>query len=700
MIAGAFGVLCSGLGGFESVCMLERLEWRMLLNGTRRNYAPACPTGYRSLTLACFGTEVRRQGKGREYCSWVSVSRRLQQMECKRMKIGCLRIANYRCFGNKDGRTFPLQFSPLGNLNLLVGPNGTGKTTVVQAIDLALNVENRYNQNLITDFDFHQCDLTRKIEIEVILTDLDPVLKSHFPSHIQWFDTSKDWEEAEIADDAKYAEGIWIRFVAEREDSTGAIRPRWILPKLAVSELDEETELSRAQHEAIEYFRISPRISAGTFAMGDNSPLGRYLRKAGYAMGRLAAGPDSYSNCDLNCDECTRKETCVRPIAQDGKNVSLGKSLSDIAKRAMQFLGDSDALPTGLGDQRGATKARLSATTLGLRTDLPDGNAGFIPYGQFSSGEKYAFAFALATQNLPQRSKPILIVEEPETALYPAAVGRILATLRQQDSPQVFITSHSETVMRHFDLASILVVGRDRCIRRLGDVIECACVEPPVALGFAYLAMPGQGSALLSDKVLLVEGPGDALTSGELDRVSATVSLVGGFLAARGWIALTCHGAGKAGQYAKILQSLRIQVCALFDGDPEGNTRAGEVKDDVPTFVYSSNRVANPRLEEALFYGLKSSAQARVIAELKMLDHYSACSHRSISGDCWLTCRKDDKQGKNPDRCKESIRDNSVRQYESIGSFPLAFRSLAKSLDSAQTGRVVELPIDSLSETE
>lgn len=616
------------------------------------------------------------------------------------MKIGCLRISNYRCFGSKNDGAFALDFSSFGDLNLLVGPNGTGKTTIVQAIDLALNVENRYNPNLITDFDFHQCDLTREIQIEVIVTDLGSVLKSHFPSHIQWFDTSKDWEEAETADGAGCAEGLLIRFVAEREDSTGAIRSRWILPKFAVSELEEETEMSRSQHEAIDYFRISPRISAGTFALGDNSPLGRYLRKAGYAMGRLAAGPDSYSNCDLNCGTCSRKEACVSPVAQGGTDVSLGKNLSDIAMRAMQFLGDNAALSAGLGDQRGATKARLSATTLGLRTDLPDGNAGFIPYGQFSSGEKYAFAFALATQNLPERSKPIVVVEEPETALYPAAVGRILAVLRQQDSPQVFVTSHSETVMRHFDLASILVVGRDRRVRRLGEVIASAGVKPGVEQGFTSLVMPGQGSALLSDRVLLVEGLGDALTSGELDRISAVANLPGGFLAARGWIALTSHGAGKAVQYAKVLQSLNIQVRALFDGDLAGTREASNAKDDIPVFVYSSSQVSNPRLEEALFYGLESSAQDSVLAEFKTQGWYSACSHKSSSGVCWQTCRKDETLGKNPNPCKESIRDNCIRQYQITRSFPPAFSGLAELLDAAQIGKVVELPIDSLSEPE
>jgi DNA repair exonuclease SbcCD ATPase subunit len=63
------------------------------------------------------------------------------------MRIDSIKIRNFRCFPEKNGGSWGVQFRPNPHLSLLVGPNGAGKTAILDALDLVLNAENRSNQS-------------------------------------------------------------------------------------------------------------------------------------------------------------------------------------------------------------------------------------------------------------------------------------------------------------------------------------------------------------------------------------------------------------------------------------------------------------------------------------------------------------------------------------------------------------------------
>ena len=63
------------------------------------------------------------------------------------MKIHTIRIRNFRCFGSDAVHDeWGIVFQPQAGLNLLVGPNGCGKTALVDAIDIAFNPEGHTNR--------------------------------------------------------------------------------------------------------------------------------------------------------------------------------------------------------------------------------------------------------------------------------------------------------------------------------------------------------------------------------------------------------------------------------------------------------------------------------------------------------------------------------------------------------------------------
>ena len=57
------------------------------------------------------------------------------------MKIDTLRVRNFRCFEEDIDGEWGVTFRPNRDLNLIIGPNGSGKTAILDALDIVMNVE-------------------------------------------------------------------------------------------------------------------------------------------------------------------------------------------------------------------------------------------------------------------------------------------------------------------------------------------------------------------------------------------------------------------------------------------------------------------------------------------------------------------------------------------------------------------------------
>jgi predicted ATP-dependent endonuclease of OLD family len=161
----------------------------------------------------------------------------------------------------------------------LIGPNGCGKTSLIDAIDLALDWEGRTNRSIVTEYDFQGCDTTKRIEIEVTLTEVGPAT-AQFQDVIQYV-TPKTCEPidetGETPLESQHERAVVILFEAKRDEDDGDIHVRWLFPKFRPTEYEDARELSRTQHQLITYFRIRPVVSGGAFTLGEYSALGRHL---------------------------------------------------------------------------------------------------------------------------------------------------------------------------------------------------------------------------------------------------------------------------------------------------------------------------------------------------------------------------------------------------------------------------------------
>jgi energy-coupling factor transporter ATP-binding protein EcfA2 len=630
------------------------------------------------------------------------------------MKIDTIRIRNFRCFGEDITGEWGLVFRPKGDLNLIIGPNGSGKTALVDAIDMVMNAEGRSNQALVTEYDFPYCDTSKNLCIEVTLTEIGQAL-GEFESDIQWVnpeDGSPIESKQMDLDPQKHPEAVVIRFEASLDREDGEIEWHWLLPKFVSTSIDEPKELTRAQHQALGYFRIRPTVTAGAFTLGQYSALGRHLRKLRYRLGKLPKKLRSefpLPNCsfeNLECSKCPDCPDCLpafeefeKDPSEKKEDLTIGAMLRDIVYQAKKILGlhGWNQMNASLGPRYGGSTSSLAALTLGFQHSKSE--KSFIPYERLSTGEKYSLSFALARAQVPGDLPPVILMEEPETALYPSAVGTLIGDIQALPTgkrPQIIISSHSESVLRCFTPQDVFVMGSNRQPRQLSSVIEDNKPAAGPLSRIEYLIMPGGASVLFADKVLLVEGAQDALTSGHLDRIRARTAALNSqtyhSFSSSGWCIFEAGGARNVPDCVKVLVALGKKVAALFDGDGAGKEVAESTKDLCPTFVYKSNKKSNPILEDALLFGLPKEEEENVRREFFAEAECLKCDKRETA--CW-EIRRACGVGDRDDR-KNRLQNLCMKTYSDKNLFPPAFENLLAIIDSAEKRNIHELPIENV----
>lgn len=103
------------------------------------------------------------------------------------MKIARIIIENFR--GIREGTLF------FGDKVVLVGDNNTGKSTILNAVDLVLGPERLYKFPVVNEHDFYGGQYLnsegneKHIYIELVITNLSAEQKRYFSGHLEWWDT-------------------------------------------------------------------------------------------------------------------------------------------------------------------------------------------------------------------------------------------------------------------------------------------------------------------------------------------------------------------------------------------------------------------------------------------------------------------------------------------------------------------------------
>lgn len=405
------------------------------------------------------------------------------------MQIARLKIENFRGIAKAE-----LLLPPHG---VLVGDNNTGKSTVLEAIDLVLGPERLYRRPVIDEHDFfagRYLDEERQpveICIEAVIIGLSDDQIRHFRDHVEWWDANSRGLLAgpppEGTDRKGVEAALRVAFLGkydfDEDDFTGATY-------FASPESDDGSRASLRQSDKRQcgflYLRAH-RTGARALSLERGSLLDVILR---LQEKRVQIWEDVLS------------QLRELPVTQGGE-ISVNGVLRDVEASVRSFVsaGWADGPHLKVSD---LTREHLRKTlTVFLGTGAYIGKSEYAaPFQHQGTGTVNVLVLALLSLIAELKQNVIFAMEEPEIAIPPHAQRQIVDKVRTLSAQAIF-TSHSPYVLERFDPGEVHVLARTN-----GILSGQPAALPPGVKTKAYRTNLRTRfcEALLSRRVLIVEG--------------------------------------------------------------------------------------------------------------------------------------------------------------------------------------------------
>ncbi|MEK5233465.1 AAA family ATPase [Lysinibacillus sp. FSL K6-0232] len=505
------------------------------------------------------------------------------------MYISSLKINNFRCF-----KEIKVDFNE--GINVIIGANNAGKTTLTKALELIFN---RSNSKMISIDDFHKkVDLSIPPEISIEAT-----LKSSSK------DTTED--KAIVASWLTKLETPWEatltykHFLPEQEhkayvekyESLSEEKERWALLESTlkkyvtriyggdiVNKMRAEGEhLDKIHCETLDALRDVER----KMFTGRNTLLKQLLLHF----------KDSLSNNDQKDLTATDDKQNQKTFTQQANLLVEGiigrvnqKEILEFAKKTGASVGGSPALDGYLQESDVLSTLRLIIKDK-TGIEIPIINNG-MGYNNLIFISLILSKFKMITSDeYGENAKafPILIIEEPEAHLHPALQYNFLKFLKeeveaQSFSRQIFVTTHSTQITSAVGLKPIICLEKDdkgEIFAKYPSKVFSSSEEDQKSKKYVERFLDATKSAMLFSKsVLLVEGMAELILLPLLAEREGTdlekhhVSLVrADALTFKHFIKL--FGAGIKQENTKF--ALKKRVACLVDPDP---TKIEKKRDD------------------------------------------------------------------------------------------------------------------------
>jgi len=387
------------------------------------------------------------------------------------MKIGKVVIRNYKYFYGR----FSIDFD--GGVNVLVGDNESGKSTILEAINLALSgiLNGRYLKNELCQYLFNQQAVCEYIDSLPTVDKLQPPTIS---IEVFFVDDYPIFEGNGNSDKEKgCGVALKVEFDPDYHEEYNAL--------LGAGELSTVP---------LEYYRITWKSFARESITGRSVPIKSVLIDS--ASSRYQHGSDVYIS------------RIIRDDLEDHHRVGLSQ-----AYRKMQesFMAE-DAVKAI--NKRIKNKAKLSDKDLHVSVDLSAQNSwettlmtylDKIPFHQIGKGEQCIIKTNLALGHKKALEANLVLIEEPENHLSHAKLNMLMKTILDScDEKQVIIATHSSFVANKLGLDHLLLLNNQKSYRLSklpSDTYEFFKKLP----GYQTLRL------LLCKKAVLVEGDSDEL---------------------------------------------------------------------------------------------------------------------------------------------------------------------------------------------
>lgn len=389
------------------------------------------------------------------------------------MKIKKLKIINYKLFQNA---TIEMN----DKMNIFVGENDSGKTTILEALSMVLtgkinsnNIANRIN------LDWFNVRV-RKSYIEAIKSGETPVLPA---IEIEAYFFAPDDDEVDI----KKFKGTNNSL---REDAEG-VKLEIIFDTQYASAYRQLLADGKVKDIPIEYYKINFRTFANPEYYTQTTSrkvacIDTTKKDYGSVLNRFVS---SSINEYLTEEDMTELRHAYRANRHEFTENQAVKRLNDKLQQSHSFDGKTISLnlrESGIDEWKGDMSISLD--------DVPLENSGFGTQNMFKSE-----IFLLQNSDVD-----ILIIEEPENNLSYTNMSILISKLSESSEKQLFISTHSSFVANKLGLQFLHLVSNESTIplKMLSrDTYDY------------FLKLPGYNTlrVLLANHVILVEGPADEL---------------------------------------------------------------------------------------------------------------------------------------------------------------------------------------------
>jgi putative ATP-dependent endonuclease of the OLD family len=400
------------------------------------------------------------------------------------MYIEKLIINNFKCYEGE----FSLDFN--SGLNILVGDNEAWKSTILEAIHLALTwwIAGRYLRNELDQSLFNNETIIKYIRSLNTANKLPPPAIS-IELFISW------WE-----DNAQGAHFQWSFNSDKRLEST------WILFEIKFSDKfsDEYQALLESNNITslpIEYYdmqwtsfardrQVTPKTIPLKSAFIDSSG-NRFKNGSDIYISRIIQ--DNLSEKQkIDISQAHRKMR--DSFSNDPSVILVNKSLiksTDVSEKKITLSVDV------------STKTAWETSLLTYLDDVPFHNVG--------KWEQCLIKTKLAISHRKSQEASVLLIEEPENHLSHTGLNKFVAYIKSIDwSKQTIISTHSSFIANKLSIWGLLLLNRDINTKKR-NIIKFSDLTDDTQEFFEKLPWYDTLRVLLCKKAVLVEGPSDEL---------------------------------------------------------------------------------------------------------------------------------------------------------------------------------------------
>lgn len=389
------------------------------------------------------------------------------------MAIKKIKIDNFKKF-----QKFELDFD--NGLNILVGDNEVGKSTILEAIHLALTgmINGKYLNTELTQYLFNNGAVQAYIDsLSTNNRMLPPRIK------IELF-----FNSAEVP-------ALFMGNIENAHNDNDAHGFAFIIELTDNDEYQELLRLGNIKTLPIEYYDYKWVTFADKTITPKTIPIKSALIDS--SLARYQNGSDVYIS------------RIVKQGLEDSERVKVAQAHRGLLEK---FASDPsvDEINKKINDT-----AKISGKNIALSVELLSKNAwenslvtcvDDIPFHYIGKGEQCIIKTRLALSDKKAKEASIILMEEPENHLTYARLNQLLDFIVTDcEDRQIIVSTHSSFVANKLGIDNLTILGRNDSKQKMENLPEKTAKFFKKLSGFDTLRL------VLAKSVILVEGPSDEL---------------------------------------------------------------------------------------------------------------------------------------------------------------------------------------------